>query len=328
MLRIDRARIVELVDSCYASGLNDAAWIHRLLLTLADVGGSRSAVFIRFRTSYGAKGELNIDEADGFTSVGPGVGEWNEDTRQAVLQSPARELTFGKTQGATFSSVSGLGAQVASAPGWRNCWRAPIRDALGVVSRDANGDGFVVAVGLDRTHSLAPKESRLLTRLATHVAASQRLRARTVSPDAADAVLSAHGKILHLSDGAQHDRDALDVGRRRRDAAKKSTHDADRALEIWQGLIAGRWSLVDHFDSDGKRFVLAMKNAPEVNPRSGLSALELRVSSLASMGHRDKEIAYALGVTMPSVAAALHRSRVKLKVGSRAALAAAWRRGK
>lgn len=327
MLRIDRARVVELVDSCYAPGLDDAAWVHRLLHALVDLGGARSAVFIRFRTSYDAHGALNIDEGDGFTSIGPDAGEWSEDTRRAVLSSPARELTFGRTQGATFSQVSGLGARVDSSPGWRQCWRAPIVDALGVVSRDTNGDGFVVCVGLDRTHSLAPRESRLLTKLATHVAASQRLRGRTISPDAADAVLSAHGKVLHVSGGAQHDRAALDEGRRRREAAKKSPHDADRALEIWQGLVAGRWSLVDHFDSDGKRFVLAMKNAPEVNPRAGLSALELRVSSLASMGHRDKEIAYALGVTMPSVAAALHRSRAKLKVGSRAALAAAWRRG-
>ena len=69
-----------------------------------------------------------------------------------------------------------------------------------------------------------------------------------------------------------------------------------------------------------------MKNAPEVDARADLTAHERRVSSLAAMGHRDKEIAYTLGVTLASVGAALHRARTKLGACSRAALAATWRR--
>ncbi|MEO6952944.1 MAG: LuxR C-terminal-related transcriptional regulator [Polyangia bacterium] len=327
MLRIDHARVVDLVDACYQPRLDEQGWIERLLDVLRGISQARSAMFMRIRTSYDAQGLLNVDEVGGFTAIGPDVGPWTDETRRAVLGSPARELTFGRTHGNTFSAAMGVRPGVIETlPGWRQCWRAPIVDSLGIVGRDAHGDGFVASVGLDTTQTLTPKEVRLLTKLATHVCASQRLRTHAVTPDAADAVLSAHGKVLHVTDVAQHDRAALDDGHRRRDAAKKSAHDADRALEIWQGLVAGKWSLVDHFDSDGKRFVLAMKNAPEVDPRVDLTPLERRVSSLASMGHRDKEIAYSLGITMPSVAAALHRARTKIGVTSRAALAAAWRR--
>jgi DNA-binding CsgD family transcriptional regulator len=116
-------------------------------------------------------------------------------------------------------------------------------------------------------------------------------------------------------------------GFRRRDFARQSRHDAEKALEVWQGLVDGRWSIVDHVDTDGKRFVLAMKNAPEVDPREGLPPEERRVAALAAMGHRDKEIAYMLGITPAAVAASLRRVRAALRVKTRAELAAAWRRG-
>ena len=326
MLQVDHARVVALVEACYRPELADTEWVPRLLAVLLGMSQARSAMFMRVRSSYDDCGALHIESVGDLAFVGPDVVAWSELTQRAVLGSPARESTFGKTQGTTFSAASGLGAALSSVPGWRTCWREPIVDALGLVGRDAHGDGFCACVGLTTTHALTQKEARLLTKLATHVGASERLRRRTVHVDHADAVLSAHGKVLHLATGAQHERATLDEGRKRRELAKKTKHDAERALEIWQGLVAGTWSLVDHFDTDGKRLVLAMKNAPEVSPRADLTALERRVSSLATMGHRDKEIAYMLGVTLPSVGAALHRARNKLGVGSRAALAATWRR--
>jgi DNA-binding CsgD family transcriptional regulator len=104
-------------------------------------------------------------------------------------------------------------------------------------------------------------------------------------------------------------------------------HDPEKALEIWRGLVAGRWSLVDHFDTDGKRFLLAVKNTPGVEGRADLTSRERRVTALAAMGHRDKEIAYILGLSVASVTAAIHRARGKLGVRTRAELAAVWRRG-
>jgi len=32
--------------------------------------------------------------------------------------------------------------------------------------------------------------------------------------------------------------------------------DPEEALRLWQGLIRGRWTLIDWFDTDGRRFVL------------------------------------------------------------------------
>ena len=88
-----------------------------------------------------------------------------------------------------------------------------------------------------------------------------------------------------------------------------------------------RWSLVDHFDTDGKRFLLAMKNTPRVDRRADLTPRERRVAALAAMGNSDKEIAYMLGLSMPSVTSAVFRARAKLGAKSRGELAAIWRSG-
>jgi len=56
------------------------------------------------------------------------------------------------------------------------------------------------------------------------------------------------------------------------------------AMENWRGLVDGRWSLVDRFDSDGKRFVVAVKNDPEARDPRGLSRREQQVSELVGLG--------------------------------------------
>jgi hypothetical protein len=47
-------------------------------------------------------------------------------------------------------------------------------------------------------------------------------------------------------------------------ARSRARSNEDEALELWQGLVAGRWSLVEQFDSDGRRFLVARKNDPVV----------------------------------------------------------------
>ena len=48
---------------------------------------------------------------------------------------------------------------------------------------------------------------------------------------------------------------------RRRDPAE--------AVEVWRGLVSGLWSLVDHFDTDGRRYLVAHRNdATTPDPRA------------------------------------------------------------
>lgn len=81
---------------------------------------------------------------------------------------------------------------------------------------------------------------------------------------------------------------------------------------IWKAMVAGRWTLVDQFESDGRRYVVAKVNSPASGAISKLSERESQVVALASLGRSNKVIAYELGLAEGTVATLLTRSRKKL----------------
>jgi DNA-binding CsgD family transcriptional regulator len=97
--------------------------------------------------------------------------------------------------------------------------------------------------------------------------------------------------------------------------------EADAALDNWHGLVDGRWSLVDRFDTDGKRFVVAVKNDPAHPDPRGLTPGERQVAEYVGMGRSTKEIAYILGVSDAAVTNNSARVEEKLGLSSRAEIA-------
>ena len=98
--------------------------------------------------------------------------------------------------------------------------------------------------------------------------------------------------------------------------------DPDASIDHWTALVAGRWSLVDHFDADGRRFVLAVKNDPMQPDPRGLTDTERQVVEFVGLGRTAKQIAYTLGVTPSAVKNTTQRVQRKLGLASGAELAA------
>lgn len=95
----------------------------------------------------------------------------------------------------------------------------------------------------------------------------------------------------------------------------------DQTLDAWKGLVEGRWSLVDRFDTDGKRFVIAVKNDPGHRDLRGLSLRERQVAEYLGLGRSAKEISYILGVTASAVTNCISDAQLKLGLASSAELA-------
>jgi DNA-binding NarL/FixJ family response regulator len=91
------------------------------------------------------------------------------------------------------------------------------------------------------------------------------------------------------------------------------------AIAIWNAVVAGRWTLLDQFDSDGDRCFVARQNHPDV-PGSPLSERERQIVAHASRGYSNKHIAYDLGLCSSTVAAQLTSAARKLGVSSRETL--------
>jgi DNA-binding NarL/FixJ family response regulator len=83
--------------------------------------------------------------------------------------------------------------------------------------------------------------------------------------------------------------------------------------------VVAQWSLLDEFDTDGKRFVVAMDNRPPQRvARGALSEREHQVLTQAELGHSNKEIAYELGLSSATVRVLIHRAAKKLGAATRA----------
>jgi DNA-binding NarL/FixJ family response regulator len=111
------------------------------------------------------------------------------------------------------------------------------------------------------------------------------------------------------------DRDTLAPAARATDRARGPLRccDPNEAVEIWRELVAGRWSVVERFDSDGRRFVLAHKNHLSMPSACGLTRRQQEVLGYADLGRSNKFIAYELGISLSTVGVTLTKARAKLK---------------
>jgi len=207
--------------------------------------------------------------------------------------------------------------------------RLGIRDVLGVLCRDPSGRVTYFSAPMAEVRRPRRHERMIWARLAAHLGAGARLgrvasqlEGRDVS-EGAEAVLSSAGALLHGDGDARSEgaRDALRGAVKAIDRARSKVRgDDDEALELWQGLVAGRWSLIDQFDTDGRRFFVARRNDPPVSDPRALSLRERQVLAYAAMGHSLKLTAYALGLSASAIAACRARGMRKLGLRTKADL--------
>src|SRR6185503_4076963 len=72
--------------------------------------------------------------------------------------------------------------------------------------------------------------------------------------------------------------------------------DPHEAVSNWRALVGARWSLLDQFESNGKRYIVAVTNEPFVGGDDCLAPREKQVLAAAAAGRTNKVIAYELGV--------------------------------
>ena len=193
-----------------------------------------------------------------------------------------------------------------------------IRGALGINALDASRRG-VTLVGFDRSQRAPPTDADVArwSFISAHIAAGARLGSRLTEPEA---VLRTDGGVVH-ADGAARAQLARECLRRAvvgmmRARTRRGRASPDEALASWEALVAGRWSLIDTFESDGRHYVVARPNEPMPRPMA-LTRRERQVVAAVGLGHANKLIAYELGLRPSTVATLLSRAMRKLDLSSR-----------
>jgi len=113
-------------------------------------------------------------------------------------------------------------------------------------------------------------------------------RVRATSPDTADAVLAPDGRLLHVGrslgrDGAE----LLSAAVRTLERERLAHESADEGERLWDELLAGRWSVVEHLDRDGKRTLLLARTD---GTDGALSPEEVDLLARLERGHSVKQI--------------------------------------
>jgi DNA-binding CsgD family transcriptional regulator len=105
----------------------------------------------------------------------------------------------------------------------------------------------------------------------------------------------------------------------RRLATQGATGDGTSS-EDWARWIDGSLSLVDSFEKDGRRYVVAMRSVPEAGDPRVLTAMERTVAGYAAHGYSNQLIAQTLGLGPSTIAGLLQRIVQKLGLAHRSQL--------
>jgi DNA-binding CsgD family transcriptional regulator len=192
-------------------------------------------------------------------------------------------------------------------------------DAFYCAALDAEGRGLVLSTLLSRPLHLSRDLRARWSLLGAHLAAAERLRRRTLEDPSDECVLSTGGRVEH-AEGEATDaraRERLRAAVVARDKARTRTvrSNPDDALTLWRGLVAGRWSLLDRFERDGRRYVVARRNEPDPHSPLALTLRQRQVLSHLIQGDAMKVVGYALGID-PSTVSVIAKSLL-LKLGVR-----------
>jgi DNA-binding NarL/FixJ family response regulator len=197
-------------------------------------------------------------------------------------------------------------------------------DSFNVACIDGEGHGCVLVANMPdpSKRPVATRLARSWAKVAAHIAAGHRLRRKRKSADAleaAEAIFDTAGRAVH-AEGPASERWALDAIREvatsiDRARTRIERRDPARALEAWRALALGRWTILDCFDRDGRRYIVAQPNEP--SPRAGpaLTRRQAQIVASVALGHSNKLIAYELGLSASTVSS--HVAAAARRLGAR-----------
>ena len=327
------SHVIDLIETVYDFDKSDSAWLDALADTGAPIfdHGLGFAIDEYVVTPRDQGAEVAIRSLRNVSLP----SDYETRFRDAVSGLPPEMLAKVHPLGyaGTWTEIS-KGYPLESK---RALEKTGYQDQLGILARDPNGAGIRITAPLSDVAELLPKSREHWQMIGAHIASAYRLRRALASarvsgragvnglPHNAEAVLDP--RSLHVVDAVERARDESAVACLRRGArwidrarSREGRQDPEEALRVWRALVCGRWSLVDWFDADERRFLLGIPNPPDVRDPRGLTEQECLVVEYAVHGDSNKLISYRLGLSQARVSKLLSSAMKKLGVKTRAQL--------
>ncbi len=329
---MDETHLVEFLEAAYALERDPDEWLTQILFALSALCG-REHNYVGFLYDASNVGALKLWNVCRLQRQPPELeGVWTvleSIANPEFVRATFRSMLLGSARKNALEHLEPLLAERE---------RNGHGDLFCLNGLDPSGVGCVLAAGCrQREFALSPKQVAVLRRMVTHLSAAYRCRRRLAENGAVrdtlragptgsvEAILDASGRVVHAEGAAQSK-----LARERIRGAAAAIESARRsrrrpgggALDEWHPLVGARWTLVDRFEENGRRYVVARENQADFPGLCAFTDRERQVVVHAAMGLTNKEIAYALGISHTTVRVLMARAARRVDVRSREALLA------
>jgi DNA-binding CsgD family transcriptional regulator len=161
--------------------------------------------------------------------------------------------------------------------------------------------------------------ARFAARLGRRITNAYAFRKALEAKELPAAILTRDGKVVHASAGGtpksarERLRGAVIAREKARGPLRR--RDPTLAFDLFEGITAGRFTIADRFESDGRRYMVAYENSPELAALRALTGREAEILRRAVEGEPVKRIASDLDMS-PSTAAS-YLAAIRKKTGFR-----------
>lgn len=313
---------VDLLEAAYWMAGDTQSWLDRLALAAKPL--SQRHIGTGARLIRHAAGAVNMmtgssspfDDFRTTTADSDHYAFYESEHRRKLLGLLGTPHSF--TSSEMFEGLDGVLKQLS--------FPAEMRDALHIGGPGEEGSALVISVILPSKQRLSPASRSLWQRVGVHLGAALRLRLALSEVDQPQRGADQAAGVIDPRTGRLLDCPAGDPGPDARQALRRAASDVDRArtkavrsdgpaaLALWRGLFDGRWSVVDTFDSDGRRLLVAHENAPNVAHDRRLTRREQQVVASIGQGTKESITAYSLGLSVSTVRTHLRRALNKLQL--------------
>lgn len=322
--RIRAAKAVDLVEAAYRLDGSESTWLEGIVEHASADLDTGSGLY----AFTGDESVPNLAASPAFVerSLTPAfkarLAELNTSAPNALLDLLRNRLV---TCGGLAQVLGADSPVVAHFRGFMES--AGAIDGFCMFAQDAEGGSLTLAAPAGATVRPSPRVRGIWQRVGLHLVAGLRLRRRLAAQTTERAaLLSPSGAIEDASADVANDgtaRRTLAEAVRAMDQARRGAFrdSPDRALALWRGLVAGQWSLVDHWEHGTRRYIAAYPNRPGMRDPRALSRTEEGVLRYLALGATTKEACYALGLSEKTVTGCVTQILRKLRVRSRVELA-------
>ena len=322
-------RDIDFIEACYQLQCNRSEWATSLIRHANRIFGRQFRGIGGYSYELDSAERIHVPEVycppNNTISLDPDTG--CRPFMDFINRSPIRAHVVASV----FATYSERAFPLSEGP---TEWSLPLRRRLPPGARDSIclhgalslSEGFHMCLLAGDEFVLHPRRRRHLDSLAAHLAAGYRVqrtigRLATADEDVL-AVASPSGRLLHARPQFRNQettrRFLSSVQRMDAVRCRRVGRGPEESGAMWSAFVDGHYSLVESFDSDGRRTILAVKT--RLNPASRLTARERQVAELVSQGIGNKDVGARLGISPTTVAVHLHAVMRKLGLPDRRAL--------